>query len=217
MSNHQSTELSPGQQTRIRILEHATHLASIEGLEGLTIGRMAKDLLMSKSGLFAHFGSRESLQLAVLEFAQERFEAFVFGPAERRDPGMDTLKVIIEQWFALIEGEVFPGGCFYTAAAMEFDSRPGPIGNKISETYQRWQDILLHHINEAMNRLEMEPSTKPQGTLIELLALIQHANWHYQLYQKEEVLEAIRKAIQSRLEPKTSSRKKDLEYQEQFF
>ncbi|HYG79697.1 MAG TPA: TetR/AcrR family transcriptional regulator, partial [Pyrinomonadaceae bacterium] len=116
-----------GERTRQAILEAAVHIASEEGLEGLTIGRLASELSMSKSGLFAHFGSKEELQLATVEAARAVFVREVVGPAFAAEKGLARLWKLCEVWLGYVEGEVFRGGCFFTAAAAEFDGRPGAV------------------------------------------------------------------------------------------
>src|SRR5687767_8985814 len=116
-----------GERTRQSILERAVDLASLEGLEGLTIGRLADELKMSKSGLFAHFGSKEELQLATVEAASQRYVAEIFAPALKEPRGYPRLLAICDSWLSYIKRGVFPGGCFFAAASFEFDSRPGAV------------------------------------------------------------------------------------------
>src|SRR5215469_13204719 len=110
-----------GERTRESILRVAVNLASLEGLEGLTIGRLADELDMSKSGLFAHFGSKEELQLATVEMARQIFVEHVIKPALEKPEGMERLLKLCQGWLAHVEGRVFKGGCFFTAASLEFD------------------------------------------------------------------------------------------------
>src|SRR5947209_17785978 len=127
-----------GVRTRESILRTAVDLASAEGLEGLTIGRLADELKMSKSGLFAHFGSKEELQLATIEMARERFFFEVFKPGLDAERGYPRLVTICRSWLDYIARNVFSGGCFFAAASFEFDSRSGPVRDSIQKTMDEW-------------------------------------------------------------------------------
>src|SRR5215207_6150560 len=135
--------------TRTAILERATDLASSEGLEGLTIGRLATELDMSKSGLFAHFGSKEELQLATLQSAAQRFLDRVILPAQAADEGASRLRAYGERYIDHLERSVFSGGCFWAAAAMEFDDRPGPVQEAIKAGVAAWIDELARQAQLA--------------------------------------------------------------------
>jgi len=117
--------MSKGLETREKILEHAFLLASKDGIEGLTIGTLADDLSMSKSGLFAHFGSKEELQVAVLQFAAQKFEAEVVLPAFKAPRGEPRLKKMLDNWLSWASGSAAPGGCIFVAAAVELDDQEG--------------------------------------------------------------------------------------------
>lgn len=196
----QQAAAKPGELTRQKILQHAAELASVEGLEGLTIGRMAKALQMSKSGLFAHFGSKESLQLATIEAAKERFEEWVFEPAQPMPQGLERFRAILENWLGYIEKSVFPGGCFFLAASIEFDSRPGVVGNRLAEIMREWHDQLLENAAIAIDHHELDPSADAQQLTFECIAAVQQANAWYQLFQNEESFERAHKAIRFRLD-----------------
>jgi len=122
-----------GERTRQSILERAVDLASLEGLEGLTIGRLADDLGMSKSGLFAHFGSKEDLQIAAIDAAAERFIDEIYTPALREPRGYPRLLAICRSWLSYLRRGVFPGGCFFAAASAEVDTHKGRVRDRISE------------------------------------------------------------------------------------
>src|SRR5271155_3234812 len=119
-----------GLRTRKAILLRAVHLAPLEGLEGLTVGRLADDLKMSKSGLFAHFGSKEDLQLATVETARQIFIDEITRPALAAPKGLPRLWTLLDRWLAHVEQELFAGGCFFTAASFEFDGRRGPVRDR---------------------------------------------------------------------------------------
>src|SRR5258705_6429601 len=122
-----------GDRSRRAILEEAVHLASAQGLEGLTIGRLASETGMSKSGLFAHFGSKEDLQLATVEAARSIFIEAVIRPAFEAKKGVARLRSLCEIWFEYANSHVFRGGCFFAAASAEFDSRQGRVKDRIAE------------------------------------------------------------------------------------
>lgn len=210
----------PGELTRQKILQFAANLASIEGLEGLTIGRLAKALQMSKSGLFAHFGSKESLQLAVIESAREVFEREAIEPAMAKPAGLERFRALLDYWLGYIEQDVFQGGCFFFAAAMEFDSRPGVVGNRLMELFQSWTSQLVEEAGLARENCELDASADPAQLAFECLAMVQHANSGYQLFQDASCFERARKGIRFRLEYASrniAARKKETAGQELLF
>jgi AcrR family transcriptional regulator len=128
--------------TRAAILERAVDIASSEGLEGLTIGRLASELEMSKSGLFAHFGSKQELQLATIDAAALRFVAEVVAPAQDQQEGAARLRAYCRGYVDYLERGVFAGGCFWAAAGAEFDDRPGVVRDAVSAGAASWLDEL---------------------------------------------------------------------------
>lgn len=134
-------EMGKGAQTRDQILERAAAIASRDGLEGLSIGSLAGDLGMSKSGLFAHFGSKEELQLQVLRAAAARFANVVLMPALAAPRGEPRLRALFENWFAW-EQESAAGGCIMIAASVELDDQPGPLRDYLVEVQQQWLGAL---------------------------------------------------------------------------
>jgi AcrR family transcriptional regulator len=143
--------IARGQRTRASILERAVDLASVEGLEGLTIGRLATELEMSKSGLFAHFGSREDLQLAVNEAARERFAAAVLEPLRALAPGPERLDTFLRGWLDYMRREIFEGGCFFFTARAEFDARPpGPVRDAVLSDQRTWRRLLAREIASGL-------------------------------------------------------------------
>src|SRR5213595_2257018 len=125
-----------GERSRRTILDAAAKLATIDGLEGLSIGRLAAHIGMSKSGLYAHFGSKEELQLATIETASEIFSADVVAPAEQAPTPLAKIEALCEQFLFHVERRVFPGGCFFASAAAEFDTHPGAVKERIAD-FQR--------------------------------------------------------------------------------
>ena len=201
-----------GDRTRQTILERAVDLASVEGLEGLTIGRLADDLKMSKSGLFAHFGSKEELQLATVEEARNRFLGEVFLPALQEERGYPRLVAICRAWLDYVKRGVFPGGCFFAAASFEYDGRPGVVRDAIAATMNQWIDAITKAIRLAQEEGHLDPSVDPKQLAFEVNALFFGANFSYQMRGEKDALDRAWKAIDSRLTalrtPATSSRRK---------
>src|SRR3954465_4003017 len=128
--------------SRASAVEAAIDLASVEGLEGITIGRLAEELAMSKSGLIGRFGDKEAMQRAVLAAAVERFTEAVWEPASRVEPGLPRLEAIVDAWIDHLRDGVFPGGCFVTTASVEYDARPGPLRDDVAAAVRRWLAVL---------------------------------------------------------------------------
>lgn len=188
-----------GVRRREAILETAVDIASAEGLEGLTIGRLATQLAMSKSGLFAHFGSKEDLQLATVEAAREVFIREVIRPAFTAAHGLPRLWKLCDIWLAHVQEGVFRGGCFFAAAAAEFDSRPGPVRDRIAEIMKEWLGILRRAVAEAQAAGQMNSNVEPPQLAFEFNALELGANWAFQLYGDKQSFARARAAILERL------------------
>jgi AcrR family transcriptional regulator len=131
-----------GIRSRATILDAAARLATVEGLEGLSIGRLAEHIGMSKSGLYAHFRSKEELQLATIETASEIFEVQVIRPTEAIESPLARLEALCEGFLGHLEQKVFPGGCFFASAAAEFDTHPGPVKERIALASREWLELL---------------------------------------------------------------------------
>ena len=139
-----------GEATRERILESALELASTEGLSGLSIGRLAERNGMSKSGLFAHFGSKEGLQLDVLELATARFGETVVTPALRADRGEPRVRALFTRWLEWVDHQSLPGGCLFTAAAIELDDQPGAARDALVDAQHQWAETLARSVRIAI-------------------------------------------------------------------
>lgn len=189
-----------GERTRQSILERAVDLASLEGLEGLTIGRLADDLGMSKSGLFAHFGSKEDLQIATLEAAAQRYVGEIFTPALRVPRGYPRLMAICEAWLSYVRRGVFPGGCFFAAASFEFDGRPGAVRDTVRRMMNDWMGALEKAIRMAQDEGHFDRSVDPAQLSFELNSLFFGANFAYYLRDDTLAIERARKAVVDRLE-----------------
>jgi AcrR family transcriptional regulator len=188
-----------GQRTRQNILEAAVDIASVEGLEGLTIGRLASRTRMSKSGLFAHFGSKEELQLATIEAARAIFIQEVMRPAFEAEKGLARLWKLCDIWLDYVSRGVFRGGCFFAAAAAEFDSRPGEVRDRIAETMKDWLNILRRGVMEAQDAGQFDRSVDPVQLAFEINALEMGANWAFQLHDDKQAFKRARTAILERL------------------
>ena len=189
-----------GERTRQSILDRAVDLASVEGLEGLTIGRLAEDLDMSKSGLFAHFGSKEELQLATIESAGERFVNEVFRPALNEERGYPRLMSICRAWIAYVKRGVFPGGCFFAAASFEFDGRPGPVRDAIAKAMDDWISALERAVRIAQEEGHLDDSVDPAQLAFEINSLFFGCNFAYQLRKDRKAVDRAMRAIEDRLE-----------------
>jgi AcrR family transcriptional regulator len=189
-----------GQRTRASILQRAVDLASLEGLEGLTIGRLAEELRMSKSGLFAHFGSKEELQLAAIEAAGQRFIDEVVRPALSAERGYPRLVAICHSWLDYVRRRVFPGGCFFAAASFEFDGRPGPVRDAVAKQMDDWFAMLEKAIRMAKDEGHLAAAVDPAQLSFELNALLFGANFAYNLRHDEKAFARATRAIEQRLE-----------------
>ena len=188
-----------GERTRHAILEAAVHIASAEGLEGLTIGRLATELSMSKSGLFAHFGSKAELQVATVEAARAIFIREVIKPAFEAADGLSRLWKLCDIWLAYVQSGVFRGGCFFAAVAAEFDGRPGPVRDRIAEIMKEWLVTLRNAIVEAQKAGHLNKDIDPTQLAFEFNSLELGANWAFQLYGDLRAFKRAREAIRERL------------------
>ena len=163
--------LQKGQQTRAAILDAALGLASHIGLEGLSIGALAEVMQMSKSGVFAHFGSREELQISVIREYHTRFEEEVFFPAVQAPRGLPRLRALFEHWIRRVSVEV-DSGCIYISGAVEFDDRPGPVRDALAQMVLAWHAALDRAIRIAVEAGDLQPQTDSTQVLFELHGLI---------------------------------------------
>lgn len=160
-----------GEMTRAAILDVALEIASRDGLEGLTIGLLADRMNMSKSGVFAHFGSREDLQLEVIKLYHHQFEQEVFYPSIREPRGMPRLKSMFTRWIKQVSVEI-TSGCIYISGAVEYDDRPGPIREQLVSMVKAWQDALLRCVQQAIDTGDLKPDTDAQQMVFEMYGLI---------------------------------------------
>jgi AcrR family transcriptional regulator len=181
-------ETSKGAATRAAILERAVDLASAEGLEGLTIGRLAAELEMSKSGLFAHFGSKQELQLATVGAAAGRFRAAVIEPTLSTPDGGPRLRAMADSYLAHLDGGAYAGGCFWAATSAEYDDRPGPVRDAIASALDAW-------LAELERQARIAGAAEPCRLAFELYAVVMGANSRYRLSGERRVFDYARAVV----------------------
>jgi AcrR family transcriptional regulator len=190
-----------GNATRESILQAAADLASVEGLEGLTIGRLATELGMSKSGLFAHFGSKEELQLATIDAARRRFVDHVVRPSRSLPRGRARLEALLEDWMRYFRAEVFPGGCFFCSVQAEFDSRPAnAVREVVTEDMRQFLAFLEREVTKAQQAGELDPAIEPAQLAFEFDALLTAANQQFQLMHDRAIFDRAATGMRSRLQ-----------------
>jgi AcrR family transcriptional regulator len=189
-----------GERTREAILETAAALATQEGLAPLSIGRLAEASGMSKSGLFAHFGSKEELQLATVDHAAAMFVAEVIAPAREAPRGLPRVWALCDHMIDYAERQVFPGGCFFAATSFEFNNRPGTVRDRIEENIRSWLSYLEHAVEQAQDAGELDQKVSAHEIAFQLDAFAQAANAQYQLFRDPGVFDEARRAIKARLE-----------------
>ena len=175
-----------GAQTRTAILDEALRISSKLGLEGLTIGSLADATGMSKSGLFAHFGSREDLQLAVLEHAAQRYGELVFVPVLRIERGLPRLRALFGRWLDWTTESGLPGGCIMISTAIEYDDRPGPIRDAAIANQHRGNAITQKAVRLAIEEGHLRPDTEPEQISFEMLGLVLATHNHRRLLGDKE-------------------------------
>jgi AcrR family transcriptional regulator len=178
-----------GDETRAAILDRAVDLASAEGLEGLTIGRLAADLEMSKSGLFAHFGSKQELQLATVDAAARRFRAAVIDPAKERPDGAPRLRAMASAYLAHLDSDTYSGGCFWGATSAEYDDRPGPVRDAIAAALDAW-------VAELERQARVAGVERPDRVAFELYAIVMGANSRFRLSGDPRVFALARETVE---------------------
>jgi len=165
-----------GNETRRAVLGRAVQIASVEGLDALSIGRLAADLGLSKSGVFAGFGSKEELQLATVRAARRIFYDRVVTPALERPQGAARLLALCEQWLEYSRGRVFAGGCFFYEVTAEFDARPGPVRDALARSATEWETLLTDLAREAAAAGELPAGSDPEELAMLLTGLMDSAN-----------------------------------------
>ena len=186
---------SDGIRSREAILQQAARLATVDGIEGLSIGRLADAVGMSKSGLFAHFRSKGELQLATIETADEIFRAEVVAVAHDAPPGIARLRALCEAFLGHLERGVFPGGCFFASVAAEIDTHPGPVRDRAMATVAAWQGELETAANEAQADGALDRREPAEQIAFELNAYLLLANAQYIATADATALDRARHAV----------------------
>jgi AcrR family transcriptional regulator len=163
-------------RTRATIIERSVDLASLEGLEGLTIGRLATDLEMSKAGVLGHFGTKEELQLASLAAARGIYRREIWDRAQGATPGRARLLAIADAWLDYLARDVFPGGCFLSAASTEFDDRPGRVRDAVVAMHREWMGVLSAEARRAIRDGDLPRGTDPDDVAFGMNALAMGVN-----------------------------------------
>jgi AcrR family transcriptional regulator len=164
-------QLRKGEQTHAAILETALAMASREGLEGLTIGSLADRMKMSKSGVFAHFGSREDLQIAVVKLYNDQFEQEIFHPAMLEPRGLPRLRALFSGWVRRVTLEI-ASGCIYISGAVEYDDRPGAVREQLASMVLTWQGSLLRCVRQCIDEGHLRADMDPEQMVFEMYGLV---------------------------------------------
>jgi len=188
-----------GDRTRRVVLGKAVDVASVEGLEGISIGRLATELSISKSGLIAHFGSKEQLQLATIRAARAIFIATVIEPALQIPAGLGRLEALLDYWLEYSLDRRFPGGCFFARASHEHAARPGAVRDALAAVDQEWVDLITRTVVEAQAAGDVRPGVDAGLLAFELVAYLDSANLRSLLLGSNDVYGQAREAITDRL------------------
>jgi AcrR family transcriptional regulator len=188
-----------GARARRTIARHAVDVASLEGLSGLSLGRLATDLGLSKSGIQTLFGTKENLQLAAVASAGEQFNDAVVGPAQAAARGAARLRALIDRWLAYADGPLFTGGCFWAANLPDFDSRPGPVRDALSRQHQDWLSLIAGELRHAAEVGEIA-GLDAELAAFQIAAVLMAANTALRLGDQEAVTK-VRRVIDELLAP----------------
>jgi AcrR family transcriptional regulator len=192
---------SDGLRSRHAILDASARLATVEGITGLSIGGLADHIGMSKSGLYAHFKSKEELQLATIDTAADLFNVEVVEPGVAAPPGRARLWALSNEFLAHLERGVFPGGCFFASVAAEIDTRPGRVRDRIVEFIEGWVGELFQTVKDAQAAGEIDPAEDAEQLTFEIDAMLLMANAAYVMSPSPEVLERARRGIERLIGP----------------
>ena len=193
------TPRADGERTRAAILRAAASLATVEGLEGLSIGHLAAAIGMSKSGLYAHFGSKQELQLATIEEAERIFAEEVVQPALAARPGLGQLAAVCEAFLGYVQRRTFPGGCFFAITALEMGPRTGPVRERIAAIQSGFGDLLRDFAAAAIQLQELPAREDPGRLAFELHAILLAADAKFVLFDDPAFLDMARQIIDQRL------------------
>jgi AcrR family transcriptional regulator len=190
---------SDGERSHRAILDAAARLATLEGLDGISFARVADEIGMSKSGLFSHFASKQDLQLATVATAEAIYTAEVIEPALQAPEGLQRVEQLCERYLSYVVRGVFPGGCFFASTAAEFDSRGGPVRDRVRAVLAGWDQLLDANLREAQLRGQVAQDVDIGQLIFELNALLHEANGHFLLFRETAGVDRARTAIADRL------------------
>jgi AcrR family transcriptional regulator len=193
-----------GERTRATILDEALRIVSKSGLDGLTIGTLAEAMGMSKSGLFAHFGSREELLLAVLAHGQAEFGEVVFQPAMAKPRGLPRLRSMFVNWLDWTESAELPGGCPMIGGASEFDDKPGPVRDMLAGGQRTWIETLKRAVRQAIEEGQLGKETDPEQIAFEIFGIALVVHHHRRLLGYRKARERALAALDSLLDRHSS-------------
>ena len=198
-SRPQRHRRADGERTRAAILRAAASLATVDGLEGLSIGHLAAATGISKSGLYAHFGTKQELQLATVDEAERILTDEVVRPALAAPPGLGQLAAVCEAFFSYVERRVFPGGCFFAATALEMGARPGPVKERVAAIQSDFTALLRTFAATAIEQHELPAHEDPDGLAFELHAILLGADTKFILHDDPAVMNLARRVVHQRL------------------
>lgn len=189
--------MSKGDETRSAILSKALSIASLSGLEDLNFGGLAKAVGMSKSGLFAHFGSKEALQLAILDTAAERFVALVIMPALEAPRGLPRIRALFENWMSWETAKFLPGGCPFVAIAAEVDDKPGPVRDRLVSTQRDWLEFLAGASQAAIRQGDFAAGVDPEQFAYDAHSIVLGFHYFSRLLRDPRAFELARAAFEA--------------------
>jgi len=195
----QRKQRADGERTREAIVREAVSLATLDGLEGLSIGNLAGALDMSKSGIYAHFGSKQELQLATVDEAERIFQADVIDTGLAAPPGLPQLVAVCDAYFDHLARRTFPGGCFFAGAALEMGTRPGPVKERIAAFQVRFTALIHQSIVTAVEQRQLPADEDANALTFELNGIILAANTNFVLRQDPAALDMARTIVSRRL------------------
>jgi AcrR family transcriptional regulator len=208
---HDEARPSKGEASRAAILLAAAKLATLKGLDGLSIGDLAAEVGMSKSGLYAHFKSKEELELATIDMAAAIFDSEVLQPAARAHAGTERLGTLVDAFLAHLERRVFPGGCFFAAVASELDTRPGPARDRVIEILDQWSALFIQCIVDAQASGAIDARAEVAQAAFEIQAMLLAGNFQFVMTNDPIRLTQARKGVEhvlARLAPSAELNKK---------
>ncbi|HEX4162549.1 MAG TPA: TetR/AcrR family transcriptional regulator [Acidimicrobiales bacterium] len=188
-----------GLRTRKAILLEAVSLATVEGLEGLSIGGLAKSLGISKSGLYAHFGSKQELQLATIDEAERIFDLEVIDPSEKAPEGLGQLLAVCDLFFDHLQRHTFPGGCFFASAVLEMGTRPGPVKERVGDFQQRFIGLVFGYGAKAQKLGQLAADEDLMILVFDINGIILAANTSFVMSDDPATLDVARRAVRRRL------------------